>query len=442
LTVVKADGDLNVSRIKGAIAPHEFLEPGPSTDFLDIDPQDGFSVRNFQIQAAKGAMTSDIIVYGDDDVAVRKLGWDIAAAQLRYREKHEDQNDPLPVYNTFICVSPFSDFETKFPEIVSVDSTGRLTGNIVDFFHQERKEMYTMTKASEISNNVWMGPTPEPGSEEEQFYDILIECTDLGRLNPAGLQALAESDEDFVHQPYFEFPSSGSIAPPTWSHVEADGILETCKWMYHLAHGTRPTAKKRKDRDGDTDMVQGPRVRRILLHCSDGYTESTMLGLAYYSYSTGRPIPEAWLSLHTTEQRNFFAYSTDVALLNAIGSRLLLESPVCADKSLSDITAMVNDEPSWFAQLDGSLPSRITPYMYLGNLTHANNPHLLKALGICQILSVGETATWPEGTLDDWGRENMCIVQGVQDNGIDSLTDEFERCLDFIGKFSPRDSRR
>lgn len=174
------------------------------------------------------------------------------------------------------------------------------------------------------------------------------------------------------------------------------------------------------------------RPRKVLIHCADGYTESTMLGIAYFSYSTGRPVPDAWLNLHTTMHRNFFAYPTDVALLTAIAPRLLHESPVCIDKSLPAITALIKDEPRWLAGLDGSFPSRITDYMYLGNLGHANNPDLLKALGIGQILSVGEMAMWREGELEEWGPDNTCAVQGVQDNGIDPLTDEFERCLEFI----------
>jgi dual specificity MAP kinase phosphatase len=56
-------------------------------------------------------------------------------------------------------------------------------------------------------------------------------------------------------------------------------------------------------------------------------------------------------------------------------------------------------------------------------------------LGIGQILSVGETAMWREGEQEEWGADNVCIVQGVQDNGIDPLTDDFERCLEFIGEF-------
>ncbi|KAI8407273.1 hypothetical protein FOFC_12708 [Fusarium oxysporum] len=373
------------------------------------------------------------------------FAWDIASAQKRWRERNEDQGVWMPEYHTFVCTSPFSEFEENHPEIVAVDASSHLTGNVLDFFNQERREMWAMTEASEFSKNVFMGPTPEQGSPEEQKYDILIECSDLGRLNPLALQLIAESPDDDNKQRFLDFPSSGSILPPTWSHSEADGILETCKWIYHLAHGSYPDPEPALgtddlDAEGDSPMPsdQQPifdvKPRKILLHCADGYTESTMLSIAYFSYSTGRPVPEAWLKLHTEKKRNFFAYPTDVALLTSITPRLLRESPVCKGLSLTDITHLTRDEPSWFAALDGSFPSRVLDYMYLGNLGHANNPDLLRALGITQILSVGETAMWREGDLEDWGRENVCVVQGVQDNGIDPLTEEFTRCLEFIDR--------
>ncbi|KAH8892067.1 hypothetical protein GQ53DRAFT_146404 [Thozetella sp. PMI_491] len=433
ITLVKADGDLSVARLKGAIAPQEVLHPGQPPEFLDVDPKDGFSVRNFQIQSTKCAMTSDIIVYGEDEALVRRVGWDLAAAQQSWRDKHEAQNHDLPIYNTFICPGLFSIFEEVYPELVVVDAAGHLTGNVLSFADQERSEMYTMTKASEISHNVWLGPTlPE---DEEEEYDVLVECTDTGRLNPAAFQAVCEGSK----ARRIDFPSSGSILAPTWSHAEADAILESCRWIYHLAHGTHPSyPKPQSDADGDIHMADlshfNLRPRKVLIHCADGYTESTMLGLAYYSFSTGRLVPDAWLNLHTTMQRNFFAYPTDVALLTAIAPRLLHESPACVDKSLPAITALIKDEPRWLPGLDGSLPSRIMDYMYLGNLGHANNPDLLKALGIGQILSVGEMAMWRDGELEEWGPENTCTVQGVQDNGIDPLTDEFERCLEFIDR--------
>jgi dual specificity MAP kinase phosphatase len=305
--------------------------------------------------------------------------------------------------------------------------------------------MCTMTKASEIDHNVWLGPTPDPsidpallGSDEQ--FDILIECSDLGRLNPASLRAIAENKAD--DYPYhLDFPSSGSIMPPTWSQAEADGILETCKWLYNLSHGSLPSSSQvqENDAEGDSPMpFSSPppttiRERKILIHCTDGYTESTLLGLAYFTYATGLPVPSAWLDLHVSKGRNFFAYPSDVALLTTIAPRLLSESPVHTEKSLSEITELAKAEPEWIKNMDGSLPSRVTGYMYLGNLGHANNPDLLRQMGIRQILSVGETAVWKDGELSRWGNDNVMVVQRVQDNGVDPLTEEFERCLEFIG---------
>ncbi|CAK7264918.1 tyrosine/serine/threonine protein phosphatase pps1 [Sporothrix epigloea] len=436
LTVVKADGQLQKARLKGAVAPSEFLQTGANADFLDIDPREGFSVRNFQIQTAKTATTSDIIVYGDDEAAVWACAWKIAAAQRNWRDKHDADGGTLPEYNTFVCISDFAVFEDSFPHIVSSTSEGCATGSVIDFSHQERKEMHAMTAASEISHNVWLGPTPEPDSENEKAYDILIECSDLGHLHPRALRSLLQVILPPGRQIFFDFPSSGTILPPTWTQTEADAILESCKWIYILAHGSAALSQIPSLCADDEEALAGALdcpPRKILIHCSDGYTESTMLGLAYYSYSTGTPISEAWLNLHTVKKRNFFAYPTDVALLTALAPRLLSESPSCWGKDDAAIAAMAQqDHPKWFSALDGSFPSRILDYMYLGNLNHANNPDLLRALGITQILSVGEMASWPDADLEAWGEDNICVVQGVQDNGIDPLTGEFERCLGFI----------
>lgn len=446
ITIVKAGGDLSYSRLKGAIAPEEFLQFGGPVEFREVDPKEGFSVRNFQIQAAKSAMVSDVVVYGDDDAAIQRLALDVAAAQQAWRVTHENQGQELPQYNTFICTSRFREFEEKYPQLVCTDCRGQITGRVVDFFHQERFEMCSMTKSSEIAHNVWLGPTPDPSIDpallsSDDKYDILIECSDLGRLNPLALQALADNKEEMPSQPaYLEFPSSGSIMPPTWSHTEADGILETCKWIHNLSHGILPTSPSAQEADaeGESPMPYSPpptkiRERKILIHCTDGYTESTLLGLAYYTFATGLPVPTAWVDLHVSKRRNFFAYHSDVVLLMSIAPRLLSESPVHQDKSLSEITELAKVEPEWIKNMDGSLPSRITDYMYLGNLGHANNPDLLRELGIRQILSVGETAAWRDGELERWGRDNIMVVQRVQDNGVDPLTEEFERCLEFIG---------
>jgi len=70
--------------------------------------------------------------------------------------------------------------------------------------------------------------------------------------------------------------------------------------------------------------------------------------------------------------------------------------------------------------------------MYLGNLGHANNPSLLRELGIHQILSVGEPVSWSKEVVETWPAENLLFVDRVQDNGVDPLTEEFGRCLEFI----------
>ena len=110
ITLVKCGGDLSKSRLKGAIAPDELLQPSLSRcpKFHDVDPREGFSVRNFQIQAAKMALVSDIVVYGDECTSpkdVRALAKTIAAAQKAWREKCEVGAVEIPVYSTFTVSS-------------------------------------------------------------------------------------------------------------------------------------------------------------------------------------------------------------------------------------------------------------------------------------------------------------------------------------------------
>ena len=207
-----------------------------------------------------------------------------------------------------------------------------------------------------------------------------------------------------------------------------------CQWIYDLTHTVQGTPCV-ADPDGDIQMTElKPKTRRVLIHCPDGYTETSLLTVAYYMFAQGVPLHDAWIQLHCDKKRNFFAYASDVALLKSAELQLLAASPA------SSITS--SPVPSWLGKLDGSLPSRILPYMYLGNLTHANNPELLKALDIKRILSVGEPVSWTKSEWDNWGRHNVKFVDRVQDNGIDELGTEIESCLKFIGMSSMLDNDR
>jgi len=114
LTIVKAGGDLSHSKLKGAIDPAEILTPGQvgkvkeaedTGDFLEIDPRDGFNVRNFQIQACKMATISDVVVYGDQQTPkqeVERLAKRIARAQTAWQRKTEGGNSAHRLFNTFL----------------------------------------------------------------------------------------------------------------------------------------------------------------------------------------------------------------------------------------------------------------------------------------------------------------------------------------------------
>lgn len=106
ITIVKAGGDLTKSRLKGAVSPEEILGPLGNT-FLDCDPKQGFSVRNFHIQMAKLAQLSDIVVYGDDNATESSIfatAVGIATAQADWM-RQQYPGVETPIYNTFILSS-------------------------------------------------------------------------------------------------------------------------------------------------------------------------------------------------------------------------------------------------------------------------------------------------------------------------------------------------
>lgn len=442
VTIIKAGGDLSRARIKGAVAPDEVLslcdESGKG--FIDCDPPEGFSVRNFHIQAAKMAQVSDIIIYGDDRTdhrIIRSVAERAATVQRKWRKDLEAQGHVPETYHTFVLTSPFEEFEQAYPDLVAVTSRGKQTGNVLDFLNQERVEMHAMSKASEISTGVYQGPSPNPlvilpsaSDEDEPSFDVMVECNDHANIPDTKVFALktkqlqSRRPKDPVH---ISFPSSGSLMPSSWAQGDADGIIQMCQWVYNLTHTAQPIPLTTPDKDGDIPMMElKPRTKKVLFHCPDGYTETSMLTVAYYMFAEGVPLHEAWIRLHKEKGRNFFAYASDVALLRSVEQKILESSPI--------LNTSMSATPSWLTRMDGSLPSRILPYMYLGNLTHANNPELLKELGIKRILSVGEPVSWSKEAWESWGRSNVMFVDRVQDNGIDELGTEIERCLEFIGK--------
>lgn len=296
--------------------------------------------------------------------------------------------------------------------------------------------MCQMSRASEISKNVYLGSTADAGLDpnhppsQRQHFNVMIEASDLAHApGHTTLRNISEALEQSNEPQLLEFPSSGSFFSP----CESDGIVETCRWIYSIANDDDGTEEPTTDAEGDYEMTSPPPPdrKKVLIHCGDGYTENSLLALAYVIYAEGLTVHNAWLYLHKEKQRNFFAYAGDLNLLRGIQQRLLHASP--KGRVLLENSPSIS-EPKWLLKMDGSLPSRVLPYMYLGNLGHANNPSLLYAMGIKRILSVGEMTDWSREDELAWGESRRLSVENVQDNGIDPLTGWFRTCLDFIGE--------
>ncbi|KAI5795588.1 hypothetical protein EDC01DRAFT_614897 [Geopyxis carbonaria] len=438
ICIVKVGRDITKSRLKGAVIPEEILPLNPQTPgFLAVDPRDGFSVRNFHIQVGKFAGLSDIVVYGDEDTdsgEIMRIAKRISVAQMHYRSLSKGTTSrQIPLYSTFVVQNAFSVFEELFPELVVMDSKGNLTGKVVDFCHWERMEMCSMSRASEISNNVWLGSTADvrrSSQTDKEKWDVLVESSDLAQMPlPETLREMLETMDQSQDLQYMEFPGSGTISPINWSRMDVDGIIDTCRWLYAVANG-KYTDDECRDSDGDQNMnTTERRPRKILIHCTDGYTETSLLALAYTMYSELLPVHEAWIKLHTEKKRNFFAYDKDLAFLR-YAEHSILDAAARNREKILNYPSM--SPPEWLYRMDGSLPSRVLSYMYLGNLLHANNCGLLKALGIKRVLSIGEEVSWSKEEKDTFGSDKVLLIKDLQDNGCDPLEYQFRRCLEFI----------
>jgi len=170
--------------------------------------------------------------------------------------------------------------------------------------------------------------------------------------------------------------------------------------------------------------------RRVLIHCADGYTETSLLALTYLIYKEHLRLPKAYLKLQET--RSFFVYQNDVHALMQL-ENLVWEhkrSRNELDEKQHEKKEVIYERYPWFQSpfFEGSFPSRILPFLYLGNLNHACNGGMLKALGITHILSVGEDARL------DPTEFKVILLDNLFDDGIDSLWKHLDGCVNFIGK--------
>ncbi|WVQ94444.1 hypothetical protein IAU59_001523 [Kwoniella sp. CBS 9459] len=426
------------------------------------------------------------------------------------RAKGEGSSEPVK-YGVWVVVEPFSKLERHCPQLVNITSKGENNRHSfpTDLFEREAKESRAMTRGSEVVEGFWVGNDcdvpggADDGAGAEVAFDLCLrasECADMP--SPTGLnqayQHLLQLDRrrrtvearssswtaspatialrnllspsptspvtSDVPSKRVASPSpddrklrSRSEAPATdheYVQLECSGSSRTITGQIrNLSYMTEKVIELvyflRKIVEGrDKSGVK----RRVLIHCQDGYTESSIIVLAYLMSSLSCSLSEAFLHLQLVAKRSFFLYPSDKPLLRKIDVKLAADRRAKAVKLVSNTSPHTNqtsessgknsprwrgwglpfggsnssptnakspatintstvdvakemlveqdnggsqvalESKVWFEdrRFDG-FPSRILPFLYLGNLEHADNAAMLRAIGISHVVSVGES---------------------------------------------------
>lgn len=261
------------------------------------------------------------------------------------------------------------------------------------------------------------------------------------------------SETDDTH--HLDFPSSGSIGIGDCKQENLMCIVNTCKLLYLYSSSTPPGSLA------------------SLIYCSDGYTELSLLIFCYIMYAENLSLNDAMIKVHLTYGRPFYIFSSDVVILRKLEVLMRKFSPnnpskkmewnepeVITSKELNEVllgpikpqkvkhipskfrlgyirndsdtdSSDTEDEEElsdtlsyldkdWVEDVEGSFPSRILPYLYLGSLKHANSLALLSRLGIKCVISVGENLDWLHG--HKFQHNNDIIIDELDNGNIEQYT--------------------
>ncbi|WFD00074.1 hypothetical protein MYAM1_002820 [Malassezia yamatoensis] len=418
----------------GTVAAHDaHFQPQPRTRRANT--------RNFQVQSLIYTMLSDIVVYSPEGLtdAARATALAFRYAQQQFYQDRMAENLGGLQYNVFLITDSFETLQSKHPELVAIDLYGN-PWNSVHFLLREQDEMYRMAVASKVAPNLYLGPSQDFQPNIALPQDAPFEGAPTFSI---GLEAFEESNpptSSFLYKATESFkafdrqvkegkrvqvPTAHLECPTGTSHmlgdeqrrVVASDIMNLVAWVQlHVS----------------PDKIQPPSTaRRALIYCSDGYTESSVFALSYLMYTQQISLQEAFLRLHVHYNRPFFVFRKDLDLLSVLEKALV-----------NDVTSAPDPQSDWLhdPHFDGSLPSRILPFLYLGNIQHARNARMLKAIGITHVVSVGEcVATDPEnrspyslGEAEADQSISVHNVRNVADDGTDSLREMMCDAVNFI----------
>lgn len=518
LVVVHGNEEEHVSRLVGSVSPSQLLS---DTGEFIANTETSINLRNFANQIARFSTLCDIIVYGSK---AESLAIMISNAQQNLYKEREYQLQAVKnsggkraienanhiLYKTIIINEDFSVFENDFPNLVMFDAVG-VPKNTLNFWDLENIEMRKMSEASEVTPNVWMGNT--------QDAPISIQEIKEGGGSGNGIETDDDDDDDDFFMQNNDNPHQFSICIeahdladmplPSTLTLASETLDDKQSEIIHFDMYSTGVPQERTEFEAFYSRLislltfmqeQADKGRRILIHCTDGYTETSLLALSWIMFNQKMNLPEAYLYLQ--KKRSFFVYAANIPTLRRIehllsGDELMEPLPkrkksqqyddhqtiqLLKVTSINDISSSDDSDDSdmesspwinssqhrvlhgdkyinnisnnnnssaegqvyrqlqlsptkeesrlypWFfsPRFEGSFPSRILPFLYLGNLNHATNPDMLKTLGITHVVSVGENADLNK---DDF---KLLFLDNLYDDGIDSIHNRIDSVMDFV----------
>lgn len=156
-------------------------------EFLNLDPQEGISLRNFHIQVSKWGTFSDIVLYVSDEADRNKM---MAFAKLisKAQENLRNIHPYLPPYHTYVVEDDIYKFLDESRHIMAIPPPGipydeaqiRIRNWDSNFLLHEGIEMSMMSSASligEVEENscggVWLGNRADYDAHMERVTDYL-----------------------------------------------------------------------------------------------------------------------------------------------------------------------------------------------------------------------------------------------------------------------------
>lgn len=292
--------------------------------------------------------------------------------------KGEGASEPVR-YGVWVLLEPFEQVERFASHLVNLDSRGIPTDHsaLTDLFEREAMESRAMTAASEVVEGFWVGnhydaPSCDPNDEDPALsFDLCLRASEslempssaamngayrkLADLDKRRRGDGSQSQSSWVASPAtialrnLLSPSTTTSTPDVGSKrgtspaddttptkrtsrvVPSEPVFLDCAGSCRTVTGQLRNLGTMTDRVVELvyflrKLVEGrdkTRVKRkVLVHCQDGYTESSIIVLAYIMSSLSISLPEAYLHLQLSAKRSFFLYPSDKPLLRRVDARL------------------------------------------------------------------------------------------------------------------------